>query len=639
MAAVNVVRGTNDKPAASQALIDAVNALPGLEGQLMTGYPIISASDGRHPIDAVLVSPQHGVVVFDLIEGDNLAGYQDRQDDAATRVQQRLFGYRELVRKRELRVNIDSVSFAPRRRTAVISADDDYHLAYDAASLGRVLSDIAWQSGTPELYELTLSAIQNISTVRKSRTPRQLESAQSRGARLQRLEDSIATLDMLQSQAVIETVEGVQRIRGLAGSGKTIVLALKGAYLHAQHPEWRIAVTFNTRSLKDQFRRLITTFSIESSGEEPDWDKLRILNSWGAPGRPERDGLYYEFCRRNNVEYNDFRSARREFGRDDAFSGACDVALAAVEHPEPFYDVILVDEAQDLPAEFLRLCYSILEPPHRLVYAYDELQRLNGSGLPPAEQIFGLNENGRPRVSFDAHRGEYGARSDIVLDKCYRNSRPVLVSAHGLGFGVYRQPPRHGGSGLVQMFDQPHLWTDIGYRVVAGDLEPGKAVALERGAESSPLFLENHSPVDDLVFFGQFHSKQDQDQWVADQIAANLAADELRHSDIIVINTDPLTTRSNLGPIRKLLRDKHIATHVAGEDTDADVFFLPGAESVTFTGIFRAKGNEAAMVYIVNAEECQTSAYNLATVRNRLFTAMTRSKAWVRVLGVGPQMA
>ena len=57
------------------------------------------------------------------------------------------------------------------------------------------------------------------------------------------------TLDHLQSRIVIETVEDVQRIRGLAGSGKTIVLALKAAYLHASHPEWRIAVTFLTRSI------------------------------------------------------------------------------------------------------------------------------------------------------------------------------------------------------------------------------------------------------------------------------------------------------------------------------------------------------------------------------------------------------
>ena len=91
----------------------------------------------------------------------------------------------------------------------------------------------------------------------------------SRGAKLKRLEDSIATLDNRQSRAVIETVNGVQRIRGLAGSGKTIVLALKAAYLHVQHPDWRIAVTFNTRSLKGQFRRLINNFSVEQAGEEP----------------------------------------------------------------------------------------------------------------------------------------------------------------------------------------------------------------------------------------------------------------------------------------------------------------------------------------------------------------------------------
>jgi superfamily I DNA and RNA helicase len=44
------------------------------------------------------------------------------------------------------------------------------------------------------------------------------------------------------------------------------------------------------------------------------------------------------------------------------------------------------------------------------------------------------------------------------------------------------------------------------------------------------------------------------------------------------------------------------------------------------------------MIYIVNAESCQASTVNLARVRNRLFTAITRSKAWVRVLGVGPSM-
>jgi superfamily I DNA and RNA helicase len=84
---------------------------------------------------------------------------------------------------------------------------------------------------------------------------------------------------------------------------------------------------------------------------------------------------------------------------------------------------------------------------------------------------------------------------------------------------------------------------------------------------------------------------------------------------------------------------KGINSNLAGVTTIADVFTEPG--TVTFTGIFRAKGNEAAMVYVINAQDCFGALLkrDVARVRNRLFTAITRSKAWVRVLGVGDDMA
>jgi superfamily I DNA and RNA helicase len=45
------------------------------------------------------------------------------------------------------------------------------------------------------------------------------------------------------------------------------------------------------------------------------------------------------------------------------------------------------------------------------------------------------------------------------------------------------------------------------------------------------------------------------------------------------------------------------------------------------------------MVYVINGQDCNPSdSFNLASIRNRLFTAISRSKAWVRVLGVGPEM-
>lgn len=74
------------------------------------------------------------------------------------------------------------------------------------------------------------------------------------------------------------------------------------------------------------------------------------------------------------------------------------------------------------------------------------------------------------------------------------------------------------------------------------------------------------------------------------------------------------------------------------EEQHEGIFSKAGC--VTFTGIFRAKGNEAGMVYIMNAQDCVSGWDKTATAlnRNRLFTAITRSKAWVRILGIGPSM-
>ncbi|WP_036346730.1 DEAD/DEAH box helicase [Micromonospora sp. CNB394] len=634
-----IVKGTNDKPVASESLARFFESADGVDGQLFIGYPIIGGIEGKHPIDAVYVSPTQGVVVFDLVEGLDVSGYQDRQDDAATRLKSRLLGYKELVRRRDLAVAIHTVTYAPAANLR--QQDDSDYLVANTETLASALSELAWQPASVEVYERTLSAIQNISTIRRARSARKIENEGSRGAKLQRLEAAIATLDNLQGKAVIETVEGVQRIRGLAGSGKTIVLALKAAYLHAQHPSWRIAVTFNTRSLKGHLIRLINLFTIEATGEEPDWANLRVVNAWGARGGATREGIYYDFCVENGTEYFDYISAKSAFGRVNAFKGACRTALETVPEPKQTYDAILVDEAQDLPPEFLRLCRLILREPRRLVYAYDELQNLSNSSLPSATEIFGITAAGEPEVSFKETPYDLGARRDIILSKCYRNSRPVLVTAHALGFGIYRTPTRQNEkTGLVQMFDEADLWEEIGYHVKDGALEDGRAVTLERTAETSPAFLETHSPIEDIVQFHVFGSAREQAEWVASQIQVNLTSDELRPDDLVVVNPDPLTTnKAGVGMIRKLLFDRGIASHIAGVDTAADVFFRPELEkSVTFSGIHRAKGNEAAMVYVVNAHESYDAPRSLATIRNRLFTAITRSKAWVRVVGVGEDM-
>ena len=405
----DVVWGSTRKPVASQRLAAKIEDAFPEEGFLYVGYPVLSAAEGVNSIDALWVSPGHGVVIFHLIEGRETAGYEETQDEYANNLETRFRPHKALMQGRTLLATPVVVSYAPMARA--VATSPDYRIINDD-NLIEILKDIRWDN--PLLYPAVHSVIQSISTIRRGRRRRQVINPASRGARLKALEDSIANLDSLQSRAVIETVDGVQRVRGLAGSGKTIILALKAAYLHAQHPDWKIAVTFNTRSLKGQFTRLIETFVVEQTGEAPAWENVQVINAWGAPGGANRTGVYYQFCQANGLEFYDFRAARERFLRQREFEGAVELALSAVNNPEPVFDVILVDEAQDFHPNFLRLCYLCLSETKRLVYAYDELQSLTEGSLPPPEEIFGRGPDGTPNVRFaDPQAGR--PSQDIIL--------------------------------------------------------------------------------------------------------------------------------------------------------------------------------------------------------------------------------
>ena len=71
---VETVRGASRKPASSKVLVDLISGQTDLSGCLFIGYPIIRTADGRHTIDALFLSAEKGIVVFDLVEGDRYRG-------------------------------------------------------------------------------------------------------------------------------------------------------------------------------------------------------------------------------------------------------------------------------------------------------------------------------------------------------------------------------------------------------------------------------------------------------------------------------------------------------------------------------------------------------------------------------------
>jgi len=591
---------------------------------LYLGYPIIGTFEGGYQIDALLLSDRHGAIIFHLIEGAYNQDIEiaDIQDESYTKLESKLKQHKDLTKGRNLAAELSVATFAP----AWVSRSDidaNHPILVTDDDLTNFLNLKKWDDNLT--YQKLVSVIQSITTIRNRNKRGYVKKTDSKGAKLKKLEESIANLDRQQSTAVIETVEGVQRIRGLAGSGKTIVLALKVAYLHSKNPDWHIAVTFNSRSLKNQFKHFITLFTLEHKNEEPDWDKINIINAWGSPSMR---GIYYEICLKHNVEYYDFKTAEsmaKVYGK--GFDVACEKAYNEINEFQQYYDVVLVDEAQDFSPYFLRLCYGILRQPKRLVYAYDELQNISNKQMPSPEELFGFDSNSKPLVSLNNTQGK--PKQDIVLDVCYRNSRPILATAHALGFGIYRK------KGLIQMFDQHQLWQDVGYKVKEGKLADGEPVTLTRDEKSSPEFLENHSLISDLIIFKSFNNDAEQIAYLIAEIEKNSKEDELKFDDIMVIHPEPYTAKRAVGVIREQLFKKGINSNLAGVTTTPDEFFKNDA--VVFTHIYRAKGNEASMVYIINAHEC-FSDYNISQKRNMLFTALTRSKAWVRVIGYGENM-
>jgi superfamily I DNA and RNA helicase len=79
-----------------------------------------------------------------------------------------------------------------------------------------------------------------------------------------------------------------------------------------------------------------------------------------------------------------------------------------------------------------------------------------------------------------------------------------------------------------------------------------------------------------------------------------------------------------------------ISSHLAGVTSSVDTLYQEN--SIAISGIYRAKGNEAAMVYICHSEYA-SSPYIAVRARNVLFTAITRSRAWVRLCGIGDGMS
>jgi superfamily I DNA and RNA helicase len=456
--------------------------------------------------------------------------------------------------------------------------------------------------------------------------------------------EKLIGLDREQQEIGFRIADGPQQIRGIAGSGKTVLLAMKAARMLVDHgptpagvdsdtrdetEQWNIALVFKTKSLYDHITALVERFyeRFADAPFETVEDDIDIIHAWG--GETTGKGLYKAVADATpGVEFRPVPDAW-EIADDGNLQEAVATEVLETEAVPTLYDAILVDEAQDFGPNFLRMCLATLDDTDRLVWAYDEAQDLGTLSAPSPTAVFGTDDDGNPRLDMSGRYSD-GAQKSHVMRTAYRAPREVLMAAHGLGMGLKRD------SGPVQTVTRQDGWENLGYEVDADFRETGTEAVVTRPAENSPHPLADEAQARPFLQFERFPRKSPEIDWVAEQIAEDVHEEGLAPEQVMVVILGDKAKGHGHYMLRDRLEDDHgIELNCAWNDGNGDKTFAePGA--VTASLVNSAKGNEAASVYVVGLEAVGDDDYRREAVRRRnaAFVALTRSRAWCTVTGI-----
>ena len=194
---VNVIRGTSDKPVSSKKLGEYFEARDDIEGTLYLGYPIIGTAQGGYQIDALLVSKQHGVIIFHIVEGTNtVLDLEDTQDENITKLESKLLQHKELLNRRKLMVEMSVVSYAPAWYQYPEDIDTkEYRILITKDDLDNFIELCSWENN--QCFEKVNSVIQAITTISKKNPRIYVKKEDSRGGKLKKIEESIAFLRLM----------------------------------------------------------------------------------------------------------------------------------------------------------------------------------------------------------------------------------------------------------------------------------------------------------------------------------------------------------------------------------------------------------------------------------------------------------
>jgi superfamily I DNA and RNA helicase len=595
-------------------LVEKIKSLNLTDCSLYYNFPFYRGETAEELVKAhiLLISKEYGILFFRCLNA--VEDYSEIERKKINDLDSHIFA--KINKREEFRLDRRSLKIKVSPYIFINNSKSEESDILSLEDIEDVIIENKTQTLTDTEFDLLSATIEGTVNLKKKsdRIVSQDLERLTKGKILSLIQNREATFDIEQKRAALNIIDSPQRIRGLAGSGKTVILAMKAALYHLQNPDADILYTYFTKALYGQVQYLIEKFYRDfSDNQEPNWDKINILHGWG--GNSLR-GVYSDTCFENKIPAISFGIAKSIRPRNP-FEYIFE-ELDKNELKEK-YDLTLIDEGQDFNKFFYRVCYKITKNK-RLVWAYDDFQNIFDIEIQDEKETFGLNAEGKYHVDF---QNSNNILQDIILYKCYRNPRYVLTSAFSLGLGIYNDR-------VLQRLENNKHWEDLGFKVIDGNSNTGDKMVIERPEESSPIETNEYFN-EESITINVFDDLKQETDFICEQIINDITNENLNPDDICVISLDQRNIKAYFSKIETNLQKVGINIfNLLNAPNNNTKFNIKGC--VTLSTINKAKGNEVGMVYVLGVD----SAFNNKDYiinRNQLFTAITRSKGWVKLTG------
>lgn len=201
----------------------------------------------------------------------------------------------------------------------------------------------------------------------------------------------LMTLDIQQEMIAKNIGAGHRILKGVAGSGKSLVIACRAKYLNSVYPDWKVLVVCFNNTLCNHIQNMMN---------ENDVENLEISTFHGLVKKITNANL-----KKLDGESQDQYNLR-----------VAEILNSYVESTNFLekYDAILIDEGQDFAQEWIQSLVKILNPEtNSILFCYD-----------PAQNIFN-----RKRPSWRSFGLEVQGKKPTELMRCYRNTKEILITA------------------------------------------------------------------------------------------------------------------------------------------------------------------------------------------------------------------